>query len=136
MCLRRQRPVVRPQLLFRVSQMLLFHKNVEKRTRRTNNSQNLPASQTKRTQGRNIPFGGTPHSDILYICECPINGWYVLYERARGSKLSMGSRAGSAQLGSAQRGLGLTLDHCGSSWITVGLRWITLDLRWITMHLG
>ena len=45
--------------------MLLFLKNIEKRTRRANNSQNLPASRTQRTQGRNIPFGGTPHSDLL-----------------------------------------------------------------------
>ena len=43
--------------------MLLFLKNIEKRTQHANNSQDLPASRTKRTQGRNIPFGGTPHSD-------------------------------------------------------------------------
>ncbi len=37
---------------FRLSQMLLFIKNTERRTRRNaNNSQNLPASRTKRTQG-------------------------------------------------------------------------------------
>ncbi len=42
----------------------LFCKNTESRTRGyVNNSRNLPTSRTQRTQGRNIPFGGTPHSD-------------------------------------------------------------------------
>ena len=42
----------------------LFCKNTEIRTRGyVNNSRNLPTSRTKRTQGRNIPFEGTPHSD-------------------------------------------------------------------------
>ncbi len=48
---------------FRVSQMLLFPQNSERRTRRhANNSQNQPISWSKRTQGRNIPFRGIPHS--------------------------------------------------------------------------
>jgi len=43
---------------------ILFCKNTEIRTRGyVNNSRNLPTSRTKRTQGRNIPFEGTPHSD-------------------------------------------------------------------------
>ena len=48
---------------------ILFCKNTESRTRGyVNNSRNLPTSRTQRTQGRNIPFGGTPHSDIyIYI---------------------------------------------------------------------
>ncbi len=42
----------------------LFCKNTESRTRGyVNNSRNLPTSRTQRTQGRNIPFEGTPHSD-------------------------------------------------------------------------
>ncbi len=44
---------------------ILFCKNTESRTRGyVNNSRNLPTSRTKRTQGRNIPFEGTPHSDF------------------------------------------------------------------------
>ena len=44
-------------------------KNPQKRVRRhANNSPNLPASQTKRTQGRNILFRGTPHFDFwIYV---------------------------------------------------------------------
>ena len=45
----------------------LFCKNTESRTRGyVNNSRNLPTSRTQRTQGRNIPFEGTPHSDIRF----------------------------------------------------------------------
>ena len=44
---------------------ILFCKNTEIRTRGyVNNSRNLPTSRTQRTQGRNIPFEGTPHSDF------------------------------------------------------------------------
>ncbi len=50
----------------------LFCKNTEIRTRGyMNNSRNLPTSRTQRTQGRNIPFEGTPHSDFtgpLKVC--------------------------------------------------------------------
>ena len=49
-------------------QTLLFCKNTEIRTRGyVNNSRNLPTSRTKRTQGRNIPFEGTPHSDVRNV---------------------------------------------------------------------
>ena len=47
-----------------LDETILFCKNTESRTRGyVNNSRNLPTSRTQRTQGRNIPFGGTPHSD-------------------------------------------------------------------------
>ena len=43
----------------------LLRKNAESRTRGyVNNFRNLPTSRTQRTQGRNIPFGGTPDFDI------------------------------------------------------------------------
>ncbi len=46
----------------------LFCKNTESRTRGyVNNSRNLPTSRTQRTQGRNIPFEGTPHSDLQMV---------------------------------------------------------------------
>ena len=49
----------------------LFCKNTESRTRGyVNNSRNLPTSRTQRTQGRNIPFEGTPHSDIYTHLIC------------------------------------------------------------------
>ena len=67
-------------------EIILFCKNTERRTRRyVNNSRNLPTSRTQRTQGRNIPFGGTPHSDEQKTAHlCFLMSWALL-ELSRGS---------------------------------------------------
>ncbi len=62
---------------FRVSQISLFSTYVQKRTRRANNAQNGSASRTQRTQGRNIPFGGTPHSDECLDITVAISNCFV-----------------------------------------------------------
>ncbi len=45
---------------FRESQTQQIQNNTERRTRHANNSQNLSASRTKHTQGRNNPVQGNP----------------------------------------------------------------------------
>ena len=78
---------------FRVSQMALFWKYLQKRTRRANIAENESASRTQRTQGWNIPCGDTPHSDIymwkniesnlatqhIYMCCIPHIFEHVMY---------------------------------------------------------
>ncbi len=80
-----------------------FCKNTESRTRGyVNNSRNLPTSRTQRTQGRNIPFEGTPDSDQTKIAVTK----YVLPEENKSPHFSHRSSLGLQRVGKLQYGRG------------------------------
>ena len=88
-------PVHRSEIMRMVSRSSILKLRATRTHRNANNSQNLPASRTQRTQGRNIPFGGTPRSDNhlptppcagtaikSYVCACECVG-----DGPRGSRI-------------------------------------------------
>ncbi len=70
-------PLRIPTCLFWSNTPIPFCKNTERRTRQyVNNSRNLPTSRTQRMHGRNIPFEGTPHSDIYIYMDILSKDFY------------------------------------------------------------